>query len=225
MNKTRILFIMCMLLLLPFIGCGKGVDLDKIDDSYVVVTQRDTAFNFAHKPTYYIENRIYLYDDVNTADNKEWHYDTSFRAQLMLDEIDQQLQARGYQKSPQLDEGVDLSMAVVYFIRVKEDITREWWTIWNQWHNNWTLGYLPTSSMKYYAYEIGTFEIIMLDHQAKPTPASTDSVVVKPLVWLASAVGLPDLDNDFKEDRVCRAISQAFEQSPYITPKTAEVHE
>lgn len=206
-------------------GCGKGVDLDRIDDDYVVITQYDRNFDFENKVHYFLEDRVLLYDDRYPLENKEWSYQYSDRARLMIDCVENNLASRGYERVDQLTEDTDYVFLISYFNCVDKAIEQDWWLFWNAWHNDWPWDFYPEIIWHHYVYEKGTFQIIMMDNKRTVLPDSNfarTEEIYRPLVWQTTAVGLSDLDNNYRADRVERAINRAFEQSLYLSPKESK---
>lgn len=193
-------------------SCTKGVDLSRLDHDYLVASQVETEFKQKKMKTYFIENRVFLYDDTeNNKKEKEWIYGENENAIIILDALNNKLVEHGFKRVYNQDEA-DLSIAIAYFYKAIHIVKDDWWIDWDKWHSDWKWPFKPYSATHFYTYDVGNFEIILVDNESY----INKNPLLRPVIWKASAVGLAYGDNLFKEERVVRAINIAFDQCSYM---------
>jgi hypothetical protein len=173
------------------------------EDTDVVLTNYNPAFNFASKGTFAIPNKIVkITGNAITGDPPKYLPDVL--AGPMLAKMEANLVAMGYSK-------VDISQnpSLILAPASLETTTVVYW--YNYWGWYWG-GYYPGWGYPYYpsytTYSTGTLLMTLID----PTVTSGDGNPKSQ--WTAGLNGI--LTNTYDINRINKLIDQAFLQSPYL---------
>lgn len=182
-------------------GCYPN-GMDVTEDTDVVITYHNTAYDFTAKATYALPDYIVkVTGNLEEGDDPEF-IDPVYGDQI-LDRIALNMNNLGYTRVD-IDADPDLILApaawetttIVYYYDYWD-----WW--WGGYYPYW--GYPPVYAT---SYTTGTLLITMFD----PAVLGTNG---QPIVqWTAAMNGL--LTYSFNASRVYKAVDKSFSQSPYL---------
>lgn len=199
MKKKFILYLGIALLM---VSCYPG-GTEYYEDTDIVYTDYDPAYDFASKSAYAIPDKIVELTGKELEGEDPEFVEEPYNTQ-MLNQMKTNMAALGW---TEVEDPADADL--VLFPAVWTNTTVYYW--YNYWcwyypyYCGWGWGYPSVSS-----YTTGTLLMTLLsDGEDHVTPAQ---------VWTGGLNGL--LSGAFNTDRVTRAIDQAFTQSPYLSLKT-----
>lgn len=221
MRKFHFILLVSIGAFLSLASCDKNPNFDKMDDDYIVRTDYDKQFDFGSKVTYFLSDTVYVIDGSSKFKMDKWEYNTNKNAEAILDVINYQMKAVGYEPTKDTAKA-DMTFFVTYFndVQAYYNNYNNWWDYWSAW-GGWYWGYYPAYPSYYapvYTYQLGSIEIDIIDQKATPKMVK-QGYNTKPIVWSTYATGLNSGSNAYDRTLVVNAINQAFAQSPYLTPK------
>src|SRR5678809_83569 len=153
----RLLFPICMLMIIAQEGCLKSPDFEQLSSNFVVTTKTDSSKNFALYQTYYISDTIAYHSD---NPNDSIRHDAS--SKKLVDAVKQNMNARGYtfvSKGSKPDLGINMGVLKNTTVGV---VYGGWWDYWYGWWDPWYWGaYYPYYYPWAYAYAITTGSVIV----------------------------------------------------------------
>ena len=187
-------------------SCQKDPDIDKLDNSYLVYTNYDTATDFKSFNTYYVIDSILIIDNSEKAT-----YWNNANSEKIVNAFNSKLALAGYEAvESEAEADIVLQLSYVnttYYFNVYNP--GPWW---NSYPGYWNWGgwgwYYPYSFS--YSYSTGSIIGELVNTNA-PTPLNDKLTVV----WNTYICGLLN-GNNLSLSRTIEAIDQAFEQSPYL---------
>lgn len=208
LNKLRTtLLLTAILALFGAGGCNLYPDDDtRVEDLDIVLTHYDSANDFSQNKTYSIVDEVVEVDDDTTNPP-----DVITNSDLVLQQIDANMQALGYQKVAN-DTIPDVRLTVV------ATSTTSWfvyyysyWGYWYGWGYYPCCYYYPPTYPVVESYTTGT--LVMQMAQFKGV-TSGDSVKT---IWSGVVNGLLNEDTQTNlKTRIKSSIDEAFDQSPYL---------
>lgn len=208
MKKLLFLSIMAIL----FASCEKDPDMNKLDSNFTVYTNYDSEAGFKDYNTFYLPDSILL---VGQGTKSVYWKDEN--AQKLVQSVAKEMTDRGYVRTDQRD-GASLGVQLSYVERTTQVIGLSggmyggWWDagFWGPWWGGWYYPY-PIS----YSYDTGTFIMDLVDLSKVPADSSKKEDLS--VIWHAYASGLLYGSSKVNIQLTQDAITQAFEQSPYIS--------
>jgi hypothetical protein len=180
------------------------------NDTNLVFTVYDEAFDFASERTYY------LVDSVIYVDSTAAH--SSIIDNAILNEIAAQFNSIGYTRAMTINDPSDVNIVVMAAL-LKNSIEGisyypgyggwygGYWGYWG-YPGYYPGGYYPVP----YSYDVGSIFIDAFDGQN----LDPDSSVLPHIVWTVAINGLLNSNTATNTSRIKTTIDQAFEQSPYL---------
>jgi hypothetical protein len=177
-------------------------------DFDLVITHYNDTYDFGSKNTYFMPDQVPLIDgDTSTYD----FVDAIYAAQ-MLAAIEQNMNARGYQRVGENDDP-DILLTASALTVTNVTVDCGWWGYWGGW---WGYpGYPGYGGCYYpvaYSYETGTLFITLWDKDGLPN--APEQVVNAE--WTVGINGLLEGSTADRAQRALSNINKAFDQSPYI---------
>lgn len=194
-------------------ACEKDPDLSQLSSDFVVSTAFDTNANFSTFSTYYIPDSILIIDR-----NDEPEYWTANNAGNVTQAIVDQLNNAGYSRvtnKADADLGLQTSLVLNTHFFVNYFDTPYWWWgfpgywspgYWGFW-GSWRYPYRTT-----FSFSVGSLLVEMAN--LKEARAANDDTLS--VVWTSYMTGIMSNSDNINTQRASRAVTQAFEQSPYI---------
>lgn len=187
-------------------SCQKDPDTDKLDDSYLVYTNYDTATDFGSFNSYYVIDSILI-----IGNGEKTQYWNNANSQKIITAFASELSLAGYLPADsEIDADLVLQLSYInttYYFNAYDP--GPWW---NSYPGYWNWGgwgwYYPYSFS--YSYSTGSIIGELVDTNS-PTPLNDKLTVV----WNTYICGLLN-GNNLSLSRTMNAIEQAFEQSPYL---------
>ncbi len=209
--KKRNLFVLAVALLVIVTApsCNLYPDSEtRVEDLDITVTNYDKGNDFSQNKTYSIVDEVVEVDDDTTNPP-----DVITNSALIIQQIDANMQALGYDKIP--DNTITVPDVRITAVATS---TTTWfyyyyyyWDYWYWWGYYPCCYYYPPTYPVIESYTTGT--LVMQMAQFKGV-ASGDSVKT---VWTGVVNGLLDEDTPANlKTRIKRSIDEAFEQSPYL---------
>ena len=204
MKKISILALalVCML----GVSCQKDPDTDNLDGSYLVYTNYDTDTDFKSINSFYVIDSILIID--NSEKSNYWNNSNS---QKIVNAFEAQLATAGYEEAEGIDDA-DVVLQLSYINNTYYFTSYGQGPWWNSYPGYWNWGnwgwYYPYSFS--YSYSTGSIIGELVNTNA-PTPLDDKLTVV----WNTYICGLLN-GNNLSMSRTMEAISQAFNQSPYL---------
>jgi len=169
------------------------------DETDVVYTDYDDAYNFVSKGTYSIPDKIVkITGNIGEGEDPEFvkePYNTQ-----MLKKMESNMSAMGYQKIDD-PENADLVLFPAVWTNTTIYYWQNYWCWYNPYYCGWGWGY-PS----YTTQTSGTLLMTLI--------ADGDDYVTPTNVWTSAINGL--LSGAYNVTRVNNGIDQAFKQSPYL---------
>lgn len=181
-----------------------------VEDMDIVLTNYDNDFNFQSKSTFAIPEKIVVDVNIDKNGDTTFVYMDNEYAVPILNAITSNMQNYGWTKVD-ISQSPDMVLLpagisnTTYFYSWWYD----WW--WYDWYDWWWWYYPP-----YYYYPVvssytsGSLIMILSD----PDAATNNPLNQTSAAWLSVSNGI--LNYSYNISRVTDAISQSFEQSPYL---------
>lgn len=204
-----ILFLSAALVLFGAGGCNLYPDSEtRVEDLDIVVTHYDKSNDFSQNLTYTIVDEVVEVDDDTTNPP-----DVITNSSLIIQQIDANMQALGYEKIP--DNNIEVPDVRITAVATS---TTTWfyyyyyyWDYWYWWGYYPCCSYYPPAYPVVESYTTGTVVMQMAQFNGV---ASGDSVRT---VWTGVINGLLNEDTQTNlKTRIKSSIDEAFEQSPYL---------
>ena len=204
MKKISILALVLACTLI--VSCQKDPDTDNLDGSYLVYTNYDTDTDFKSINSFYVIDSILIID--NSEKSTYWNNSNS---QKIVNAFEAQLATAGYEPAESIEEA-DAVLQLSYINNTYYFTSYSQGPWWNSYPGYWNWGnwgwYYPYSFS--YSYSTGSIIGELVNTNA-PTPLDDKLTVV----WNTYICGLLN-GNNLSMSRTMEAISQAFNQSPYL---------
>ena len=204
MKKISILALVLACTLI--VSCQKDPDTDNLDGSYLVYTNYDTDTDFKSINSFYVIDSILIID--NSEKSNYWNNSNS---QKIVNAFEAQLATAGYEPAESIEEA-DAVLQLSYINNTYYFTSYGQGPWWNSYPGYWNWGnwgwYYPYSFS--YSYSTGSIIGELVNTNA-PTPLDDKLTVV----WNTYICGLLN-GNNLSMSRTMEAISQAFNQSPYL---------
>jgi len=220
-----LIYVLFVSIPLVFISCYPG-GIEYYNESDIVVTQYDNAFDFAGNKNYFMPDTIHHVVEEGQEDDVDRSYDDE-----MLNQIATHLDAAGYTRfeSAVIPDSILVDSANVVFTVIITSTEYSgigyipggggywgWYPGWG-WDGGYYPGYpwYPGYGWGYpytYSYSTGSIFIEMID---KDNIDHDEEIL--PIAWQATINGLLSGDSENMQWRIDRAIDQCFEQSPYLS--------
>ena len=204
MKKISILALVLACTLI--VSCQKDPDTDNLDGSYLVYTNYDTDTDFKSINSFYVIDSILIID--NSEKSNYWNNSNS---QKIVNAFEAQLATAGYEPAESIEEA-DAVLQLSYINNTYYFTSYSQGPWWNSYPGYWNWGnwgwYYPYSFS--YSYSTGSIIGELVNTNA-PTPLDDKLTVV----WNTYICGLLN-GNNLSMSRTMEAISQAFNQSPYL---------
>lgn len=204
MKKISILALVLACTLI--VSCQKDPDTDNLDGSYLVYTNYDTDTDFKSINSFYVIDSILIID--NSEKSNYWNNSNS---QKIVNAFEAQLATAGYELAESIEEA-DAVLQLSYINNTYYFTSYSQGPWWNSYPGYWNWGnwgwYYPYSFS--YSYSTGSIIGELVNTNA-PTPLDDKLTVV----WNTYICGLLN-GNNLSMSRTMEAISQAFNQSPYL---------
>lgn len=204
MKKISILALVLACTLI--VSCQKDPDTDNLDGSYLVYTNYDTDTDFKSINSFYVIDSILIID--NSEKSTYWNNSNS---QKIVNAFEAQLATAGYEPAESIEEA-DAVLQLSYINNTYYFTSYGQGPWWNSYPGYWNWGnwgwYYPYSFS--YSYSTGSIIGELVNTNA-PTPLDDKLTVV----WNTYICGLLN-GNNLSMSRTMEAISQAFNQSPYL---------
>ena len=204
MKKISILALVLACTLI--VSCQKDPDTDNLDGSYLVYTNYDTDTDFKSINSFYVIDSILIID--NSEKSTYWNNSNS---QKIVNAFEAQLATAGYEPAESIEEA-DAVLQLSYINDTYYFTSYGQGPWWNSYPGYWNWGnwgwYYPYSFS--YSYSTGSIIGELVNTNA-PTPLDDKLTVV----WNTYICGLLN-GNNLSMSRTMEAISQAFNQSPYL---------
>lgn len=204
MKKISILALVLACTLI--VSCQKDPDTDNLDGSYLVYTNYDTDTDFKSINSFYVIDSILIID--NSEKSNYWNNSNS---QKIVNAFEAQLATAGYEEAEGIDDA-DVVLQLSYINNTYYFTSYGQGPWWNSYPGYWNWGnwgwYYPYSFS--YSYSTGSIIGELVNTNA-PTPLDDKLTVV----WNTYICGLLN-GNNLSMSRTMEAISQAFNQSPYL---------
>lgn len=188
------------------VSCQKDPDTDNLDGSYLVYTNYDTDTDFKSINSFYVIDSILIID--NSEKSTYWNNSNS---QKIVNAFEAQLATAGYEPAESIEEA-DAVLQLSYINNTYYFTSYGQGPWWNSYPGYWNWGnwgwYYPYSFS--YSYSTGSIIGELVNTNA-PTPLDDKLTVV----WNTYICGLLN-GNNLSMSRTMEAISQAFNQSPYL---------
>jgi hypothetical protein len=188
------------------VSCQKDPDTDNLDGSYLVYTNYDTDTDFKSINSFYVIDSILIID--NSEKSNYWNNSNS---QKIVNAFEAQLATAGYEEAEGIDDA-DVVLQLSYINNTYYFTSYGQGPWWNSYPGYWNWGnwgwYYPYSFS--YSYSTGSIIGELVNTNA-PTPLDDKLTVV----WNTYICGLLN-GNNLSMSRTMEAISQAFNQSPYL---------
>lgn len=188
------------------VSCQKDPDTDNLDGSYLVYTNYDTDTDFKSINSFYVIDSILIID--NSEKSTYWNNSNS---QKIVNAFEAQLATAGYEEAEGIDDA-DVVLQLSYINNTYYFTSYGQGPWWNSYPGYWNWGnwgwYYPYSFS--YSYSTGSIIGELVNTNA-PTPLDDKLTVV----WNTYICGLLN-GNNLSMSRTMEAISQAFNQSPYL---------
>ena len=188
------------------VSCQKDPDTDNLDGSYLVYTNYDTDTDFKSINSFYVIDSILIID--NSEKSNYWNNSNS---QKIVNVFEAQLATAGYEEAEGIDDA-DVVLQLSYINNTYYFTSYGQGPWWNSYPGYWNWGnwgwYYPYSFS--YSYSTGSIIGELVNTNA-PTPLDDKLTVV----WNTYICGLLN-GNNLSMSRTMEAISQAFNQSPYL---------
>ena len=188
------------------VSCQKDPDTDNLDGSYLVYTNYDTDTDFKSINSFYVIDSILIID--NSEKSNYWNNSNS---QKIVNAFEAQLATAGYEEAEGIDDA-DVVLQLSYINNTYYFTSFGPGPWWNAYPGYWNWGgwgwYYPYSFS--YSYSTGSIIGELVNTNA-PTPLDDKLTVV----WNTYICGLLN-GNNLSMSRTMEAISQAFNQSPYL---------
>ncbi len=226
-RKITQYFIYVLIVSIPlvFFSCYQG-GIEYYNETDIVMTQYDVAFDFASNKNYFMPDTIYHVVAEGEKDDVDRSYDDA-----VLDRIATHMNAAGYTRfeSDVIPDSVLVDSANVAITVVVTSSEYSgigyipggggywgWYPGWG-WGGGYYPGYpwYPGYGWGYpytYSYSTGSLFIEMIEEDEI---IHTDEII--PIAWQATINGLLSGSAENTKSRVDRAIDQCFEQSPYLS--------
>lgn len=185
-------------------GCYPN-DITSADELDVVATFYDQEALESHEYLTYIMPDSVLHNDPNGDSNREFD-------QLILNTIDNNMEAYGFQKLSAGSSNVDLIILPEVAIVNNVGVGGCWdcWYWWDPWYPGWGWGYYPPYPPSYtYSYQTGSVIISIVDQQS-----ILDQNIDSKAVWTCIINGL--LRSNITGAEIQGYINQGFDQSAYL---------
>ena len=188
------------------VSCQKDPDTDNLDGSYLVYTNYDTDTDFKSINSFYVIDSILIID--NSEKSNYWNNSNS---QKIVNAFEAQLATAGYEEAEGINDA-DVVLQLSYINNTYYFTSYGQGPWWNSYPGYWNWGnwgwYYPYSFS--YSYSTGSIIGELVNTNA-PTPLDDKLTVV----WNTYICGLLN-GNNLSMSRTMEAISQAFNQSPYL---------
>ena len=207
MRQFRSGWLVAMVVLVA--GCHPG-GAEFVDELDIVLTNYDEGYNFGTANTFVLPDKIPVIAGKLETD-EEPEFLPPNRAATILNALRKNLTDQGYLE---VEEDADIvipiasisSTTLVWYCDY-------WWDYWYWWgyypgYPGWGGCYYPSG----YTYTTGTVLITMIDGASEDLEPET----AVNAVWTAAINGLLQGNDASIDDRIGKAIDQAFKQSPYI---------
>ncbi len=196
--KTKIMMFILGLGLVFSLGCTKyPPDSERLLEDLAVITQYDTKIDFNNYHTYSLAPTIKKVTDKDTTDL------TGQTAQAVLDQIDKNMQARGFLKVPS-NTNPDFGIQVVYYQNTY--IYGYYYDYWGYPYWGWYYPYYP---VYYSSYTAGMLNIELFD--LKVIMPGQQKLYLR---WNAFVRGL--LTGSHTTPEITGSVDQAFIQTPQL---------
>ncbi|MCV9386163.1 DUF4136 domain-containing protein [Reichenbachiella ulvae] len=203
--KTRIQLFIWLSLLGLLASCYPN-EITTTDELDVVATFYDTESLDSHQYKTYIMPDSVLHNDPD--DESDHQFD-----QLILNTIDDNMEALGFQKLSAGSVNVDLIILPEVAITNNQGIGGCWdcWWWWDPWYPGWGWGYYPPYPPSFvYSYQTGSVIISMVDQQSVLNQDENSKAV-----WTCIINGL--LRSSITGAEIQNYINQGFDQSSYLS--------
>ena len=192
-------FALCAVLM----SCQKDPDTDKLDNSYMVLTNYDSDTDFGSINSFFVIDSILIINDQSKPT-----YWKNANSQKIIDAYNDNFTACGYTQVAKGDDAdVVLQLSYISNTYYFANSVGPWW---NSYPGYWNWGgwgwYYPFSF--YYSYSTGSVIGELVNRKAPKGDKLT-------VVWNSYICGLLNGSN-LSYSRTMAAINQAFKQSPYL---------
>lgn len=208
MKKMIFMFLSVCLLA----SCEKDPDMDEMDGDFTVYTQYDSDFDFSGASTYYLADSILV-----AGQGLKGEYWKDENAQTLISRVANEMNQRGYVRASD-KESADVGLQMTY-VETSVNMTTFVGGFWDGWWNPgywgpyWGGGWYMSFPVSY-SYDTGAIVLELVDlGSAEQNDISRNQL---PIIWRANSEGLLSSSSRVNMILVERAISQSFEQSPYI---------
>lgn len=208
-EMKKLLFLLVIATLIT--SCEKDPDFNQLDSDFTVYTNYDSDTQFSNFTTFCLPDSILL-----AGQSVKAHYWKDDNAQKIINTVADEMLGRGYtrvEKPADASIGLQLSYAeqTTQIIGTIGGGYGGWWDFgfWGPYWGGWYYPY-PIS----YSYDTGTFIMELVDLTDKPSDKLHKANL--PVVWHAYASGLLYGNSHINIQLTLNAVTQAFEQSPYI---------
>jgi hypothetical protein len=200
--KKRILFVVLIVSAFILNSCYPGGP-DYVEEMDIVLTSHNKDYNFEAKATYAMPDKIVKITG-NVIEGDEPSYIPDAAAKLILDRIDMNMTALGWQK-------VDVSASPDLLLTPASWETTTiyyWYDYWYWWYG----GYYPYwpyyPPVSYSSYTTGTLLMVLID----PDEVGANGNPVKQ--WTGAINGI--MTGTYNATRMNTSIDKAFAASPYL---------
>jgi hypothetical protein len=195
--KTKIMMFILGLGLVFSLGCTKyPPDSERLLEDLAVITQYDTKADFNNYHTYALSPTIQKITDKDTTTL------TGQSVQAILDQIDKNMQARGFLKVNSVEDA-DLGVQAVYYQNTY--IYAYYYNYWGYYYG-WYYPYYP---VYYSSYTAGMLNMEMFD--LKNVIPGQQKLSIR---WNGFIRGL--LTGSHTTPEITNSVDQAFKQTPQI---------
>ena len=202
----KLTFVMLAAIGAMLVSCQKDPDTGKLDNHYLVYTNYETDTDFKSINSFYVIDSILIID--NSEKSNYWNNSNS---QKIVNAFEAQLATAGYEEAEGIDDA-DVVLQLSYINNTYYFTSYGQGPWWNSYPGYWNWGnwgwYYPYSFS--YSYSTGSIIGELVNTNA-PTPLDDKLTVV----WNTYICGLLN-GNNLSMSRTMEAISQAFNQSPYL---------
>lgn len=192
---------------LAVVSCEKDPDMGQLDNDMVVYTDYDNQTDFSKFQTYFLPDSIL---EVGSHRAVYWKDEN---AQKLIKAVESEMNSRGYQRitDPEQKNTADLGVQLSYIAQTTTVVSGGYWggwwdyAYWGPWWGGWYYPYTVS-----YSYNTNSLIMEMVDL----SESGTENAKL-PVVWYSKASGY-QYNSQYDILLMNDAISQAFEQSPYI---------
>lgn len=213
--KKNSWIVRCLFLAGITVACEKNPDLSQLDNDNLVVTHYDETVDFRSFSTYFAPDSILLIGQGGSV-----QYLDSLLAAPLLAAYCRNLDQRGYVRTKD-KESADMGLQLTYVAKTRHFTgyvnTPYWWWgfpgYWSPYYwGDWGYWYYPFPF--HFSVSTGSLLMDMIDLKAEK---GKDKML--PVIWHNYITGLLHDSETVDTGSIIKGISQAFDQSEYITKK------